>query len=239
MRIALFAAALCLLTSEAPRAQSAQTVTITGKVQAVQNGAVVKPPVGGLWVYLVDKGAHHRPSTSSATSSGKNPQIRQQHTSFDPHVLVVPKGAIVDFPNDDAYEHNVFSPDPFFDLGRYSKGTKSRKFTTVGEQEIYCDIHKCMWAHVKVVDVPDASWIQPVVNGTYKFDNVAPGKYEVKAWAIASEDVPSDEKTLVPGDTWDVPTLNVQLGALDLNHNNKTNQPYPPSAQQYGNGRCP
>ena len=237
MRIALFAAALCLLASEAPRAQPGQTVTITGSVQAVQNGAVVKQlPEGGLWVYLVDKGRHHK---QSYTGSSKHPEIRQRQTSFVPHVLVVPKGAIVDFPNDDSYPHNVFSPDPFFDLGRYGKGvTKSQKFSAVGEQEIYCDIHKCMWAHVKVVDVPDGTWIQPVVNGTYTF-HVDPGTYEVKAWAIASDDVPSEQKTLAPGASWNVRTLNVQLGPLDLNHNNKTNQPYPPSAQQYGEGRCP
>ena len=65
----------------------------------------------------------------------------------------------VSFPNDDKDEHNVFSPtDPPFDLGRYrtDKKGKAHRFEDADEFDIFCDIHREMWAKVKVVDsAPD------------------------------------------------------------------------------------
>ena len=58
------------------------------------------------------------------------------NTSFEPHVLVVPKGTEIDFPNQDNQAHNVFSPDPFFDLDKYGPGEKqkSHRFAAAGAE---------------------------------------------------------------------------------------------------------
>jgi len=231
MRLLPLVAALALLDS-APRAPPAELVAIRGSVDAGRDPV----PEGGLWVYVVDKDPQHRRDPKA-----KLPRraIRQEGTSFEPHVLVVPKGTEIDFPNQDNQAHNVFSPDPFFDLDKYGPGeTKSHRFAAAGsEVSIYCDIHKCMWARVKVVDVPAPEYIQPVQkDGSYEL-HLPPGTYEVYAWGLASREVPSEKKTLAAGELWEVPALHVQLGAFDPHHVNKSEQNYPASTQYQG--RCP
>ncbi|HTR53274.1 MAG TPA: hypothetical protein VMJ10_21410 [Kofleriaceae bacterium] len=233
------AIAIVLLLGSPAYEQPGLTVTIHGRVEAVMNGKPAKPPDGGLWVYVVDKDRSHKRSAKTALKTKTIAQrtIKQVPT-YDPHVLVVAKGTEIDFPNNDSEDHNVFSPDPFFDLNRYGPGkSKTRKFDTPMEQEIYCDIHKCMWARVKVVDVLDDTYIQQVQpDGTYSFE-LPPGTYEVYAWAVASSDVATGTpQVLAAGHTWNVPELHVQLGQLDLNHKNKTGQNYPPSSLYNG---CP
>lgn len=231
MRLVLLVATLAVLDST-PRAQPAELVTIKGHVDAGGDPL----PEGGLWVYVVDKDPRHahapRPKLPRA-------EIRQKDTSFEPHVLVVPKGTDVDFPNKDVKEHNVFSPDPYFDLERYGPGvSKHKKLNAAGaEISIFCDIHMCMWARVKVVDVPGPEYIQAVGrDGSYEL-HLPPGTYELYAWAVASRDVPSEKKALAAGERWELPTLHLQLGTLDVRHKNKTEQAYPTSTQYQG--RCP
>src|SRR5438045_3845797 len=60
-------------------------------------------------------------------------KLTQKNKSFLPHILAVPVGSTVSFPNDDSIFHNVFSlsrPNPF-DLGLYRDGeSKDRIFTS-------------------------------------------------------------------------------------------------------------
>lgn len=233
VRIVLLAAALALV-ARVPSAQPSAGVSITGHAIVVANGKKTQA-IGGVFVWLVD--LNHK-----AASTTKWPQvdIKQVKTSFQPNVVVIPKGTVVGFPNADSEAHNVFSPDPYFDLGRYGPGksaTHPFKVASLGghETEIYCDIHRCMWARIKVVDVIRADFIQAVDDKTdsYHFDNVPPGKYEVLAWAVASNEV--RESIVVANQPVTVPDMHVQLGPLNLQHNNKTNQSYPAGYA----GRCP
>ncbi len=52
-----------------------------------------------------------------------HPAMEQRHETFVPHVLAVPVGTTVDFPNHDPMLHNVFSASPAkkFDLGMYDR----------------------------------------------------------------------------------------------------------------------
>ena len=63
---------------------------------------------------------------------GRN-SVSQREKVFSPHVLPIPVGSSVEFPNDDLIFHNVFSlsrPGPF-DLGLYRAGTtRSLTFTS-------------------------------------------------------------------------------------------------------------
>jgi plastocyanin len=64
-----------------------------------------------------------------------NPVISQKDRHFFPKVLPVVRGTTVDFPNDDAIFHNIFSLSKTntFDLGIYPAGeSKSVKFTQSG-----------------------------------------------------------------------------------------------------------
>jgi plastocyanin len=225
MRLSLLATALSLV-STAPSAQpAAATGAITGHVDAVDNGKQVTP-IGGVYVWLVDTNRAHKRDPSVKLP---HQRILQLSRAFDPNVLVVPKGTEVDFPNQTKTDvHNVFSPDPYFDLDRYGPGTsKSHKFDVAGpEVEIYCDIHKCMWAHIKVVDVLKPTYIQQVsLKGEYRFDHLDPGTYKVYAWAVASKEISSGELA-VSDKPVKAPDLHVQLGTLNLQHNNKLGSTY-------------
>ena len=51
-------------------------------------------------------------------------EIGTSNKEFSPHVLVVPVGSTVSFPNHDPFNHNVFSlsEENPFDLGLYGRG---------------------------------------------------------------------------------------------------------------------
>ena len=55
--------------------------------------------------------------------------LTQKDKTFRPHILAVPIGSTVEFPNEDTIFHNVFSlsgPQPF-DLGLYRAGARGRR----------------------------------------------------------------------------------------------------------------
>lgn len=199
--------------------------TVSGTVVAVKDGkAVVSDDV---YVYLQPT----RPVRGKLAGDGQSFAIHQKNRAFEPHVLVVPAGSVVWFPNDDAETHNVWSPNgppAFFDLGRYQTDKKgpSRKLDVPGEVEIYCDIHKEMWAKIRVVDTMQ---IQHVENGKYTFTNVAPGSYRVVAWAPSTTDVKSPDKiTVTAGQSVTAKELHLQLAPLHTTHMRKDGKPYCP-----------
>jgi plastocyanin len=122
------------------------------------------------------------PPPRAAAPKGKV-QLVQYHKSFQPHVLVVPVGTVVDFPNRDPFFHNVFSlfDGKRFDLGLYEAGaTNSVRFDRVGVCFLFCNIHPEMSAVVVAVDTPyfgnsDAS-------GRILIPNVPDGRYELHVW---------------------------------------------------------
>jgi plastocyanin len=131
--------------------------------------------------------------------AGIKREIRQVGRDFVPHVLVVPVGAEVAFPNYASEEHNVFSPtDPPFDLGRYStdKRGKTHRFEDTDEFDIFCDIHREMWAKVKVVD---SAFIVKVTDGKFTFTDVPAGSYKVVAWTPNSAESKSEKLTVTDG----------------------------------------
>ncbi len=77
--------------------------------------------------------------------------------AFTPHVLAVPVGSTVDFPNDDPILHNVFSVsgENRFDLQLYKRPKSgSWTFQKPGVVRVYCNIHPQMSAIVLVTDSP-------------------------------------------------------------------------------------
>lgn len=129
-------------------------------------------------VYLEGPNTHISPRPSA----GK-PQLKQINQSFEPHVLGVPVGATVDFPNGDLVYHNVFSYSKTkkFDLGYYGKGrSKQVTFDRPGVVQVFCDIHSTMSAYVLVVDSPFVT--QPGDDGTYSFGDLPNGTYTLRIW---------------------------------------------------------
>jgi plastocyanin len=159
---------------------------------AVVNGKVMfltkrgqRPVVNETLVWLDAAGrAPKRPgSTFTMTTRSK---------AFLPHVLAVPAGSTIGFPNEDPISHNLFSltPGHTFDLGLYRKGPgKAEKFETPGVVNIYCNIHPNMSAVVHVMQTPYYGFAD--ANGDYSFD-VPAGKYRVTAWNEQGGSVFSD-----------------------------------------------
>jgi plastocyanin len=109
--------------------------------------------------------------------------MAQQDGVFAPHVLPVPVGSTVEFPNQDRVYHNVFSLSKAesFDLGRYPRGSsRSVRFDTAGVVKVFCHIHSDMSAVVLVV--PNPFFAQPDANGRFRIDGIPAGEYTVVAW---------------------------------------------------------
>ncbi|MFQ5561912.1 MAG: plastocyanin/azurin family copper-binding protein, partial [Nitrospinota bacterium] len=106
-----------------------------------------------------------------------NPMMDQRKLEFIPHVLVVPRGATVDFLNNDEAKHNIFSPDEIadkFDFGYYSPGQTARyTFKTAGIVSILCNKHDEMEAFVYVCE--SHLHTKAGRKGDYKIENVPPG----------------------------------------------------------------
>jgi plastocyanin len=109
--------------------------------------------------------------------------LLQKNRKFVPHLLVIPVGAVVEFPNADPFFHNVFSlfDGKRFDLGLYEAGsTKSVKFSTEGVSYIFCDIHPEMSAVVLALATPLFA-VADAGNG-FVLRDVPPGDYSLHVW---------------------------------------------------------
>ena len=118
-----------------------------------------------------------------ATTQRPHYRLVQRNKRFEPGLLVVPVGSIVDFPNADPWFHNVFSlyRGKRFDLGLYQAGAqRSVRFDRIGPSYLFCNIHPEMTGVVLAIDselfaVTDKS-------GHYSIAGVTPGKYVLHVW---------------------------------------------------------
>jgi plastocyanin len=109
--------------------------------------------------------------------------ISQRDESFVPRVAAVTRGSTVEFPNLDAYFHNVFSLSrgASFDLGRYPKGeSRARTFPRPGLVKVFCHLHSEMSATIVVFDHP--FYAVPAVDGSFFITDVPAGRYRLAAW---------------------------------------------------------
>ena len=186
--------------------------------------------LGGVvvWLSAVDKSALPQHPTPS-----QNYKLVQKDKQFTPHLLVVPTGSEVDFPNQDPFFHNVFSlfNGKRFDLGLYeSHAHRKVKFDREGVSYIFCNIHPEMAAVVVSLSTPHYAVSTPV--GAVVIHDVAPGNYRLNVWAenVAPSSLEALSRTVAIG------PLNQQLGALRLqrteattaHHKNKFGEDYPP-----------
>jgi plastocyanin len=183
-----------------------------------------------VWLNRLDAGGGE--SRTGAPSRGKL-QIVQKNKSFQPHLLVVPVGTTVDFPNRDPFFHNVFSlfDGKRFDLGLYEAGsTNSVRFDRLGVSFLFCNIHPEMSAVVVAVDTPYYGISDRT--GHVSISNVPDGKYEMHVWYERS--LPEDLKGLARSVTVSADKTNLGVIAVPENpsftsgHKNKYNQDYTP-----------
>lgn len=124
-----------------------------------------------------------RDSTGVPAPAADGYTLVQKNKQFIPHLLIVPVGSIVHFPNRDPLFHNVFSlfEGQRFDLGLYEAGaTRDVVFTREGISYIFCNIHPEMSAVVISLATPYYS--QADENGRFAIEHVPAGTYTVHFW---------------------------------------------------------
>ena len=83
--------------------------------------------------------------------------MSQQDVAFNPHVLIVPVGSQVSFPNKDTVRHHVysFSPTKKFELKLYGRDeSRGVRFDKAGIVALGCNIHDQMIGFIYVTDTP-------------------------------------------------------------------------------------
>lgn len=140
---------------------------------------------------VVDAVVSMRPLSASAKAGTRatlpvSPQpvvIQQVDREFVPRVVVVPVGARVSLPNNDAVPHSVysFSPAKQFEFDVYV-GSAPQVLTLdkAGIITLGCNIHDWMVGYIVVTDAPLA--MQTDAQGSALLANVADGDYELRVW---------------------------------------------------------
>lgn len=167
-----------------------------------------------------------------ANATPVHPRLVQKNKSFDPHILVVPVGTQVEFPNRDPFFHNVFSlfEGKRFDLGLYEAGsTREVLFDKPGISYIFCNIHAEMSAVVIALTTPYYGIADRA--GHVTLPRVPPGRYTLHLWYETAQPETLNALTREVVVSGDAPTL----GAIHLPapgvvppHKNMYGHDYPP-----------
>jgi len=201
----------------------ARTVEVSGRIVILEKDNKPSPDLGDAVLYLEGSGltvAVARPVTVEIAITDK---------AYAPHVLVVPVGSAVRFPNHDPFNHNVFSQSEpnQFDLGLYGRGeAKSQTFASPGLVRVYCNVHPRMVAYIQVMG--NRYYAQPGADGSFTMANVPPGQYRLHVW---HERVPAEVVTDITAGSGDA--LQITLDARGYRwepHRNKYGKNYPTNA---------
>jgi plastocyanin len=108
--------------------------------------------------------------------------IDQRGLKFTPHVVAITVGDAVEFPNGDAVDHNVFTPDnEGYNLGMIKPNSAGAyTFRQPGVYTQLCSVHSEMLAYVFVGTTPYQAVVEP--NGTFKIEHVPPGTFKLAVW---------------------------------------------------------
>ncbi len=111
----------------------------------------------------------------------------QKSLLFQPHIMVAPVGATVEFLNSDKVQHNIFWPaingnkKLGHNMGTWPTGEKRAfKFETPGIVPLLCNVHPEMSGYIIVTPTP--FYAESDDAGSFKIANVPDGSYTVTAW---------------------------------------------------------
>ncbi len=209
-----------------------QTFRVSGEVKLLQaDSGVPAKDASKVVVWLTPEGV--QPARLQTTP--RKFRMVQRNKTFEPSLLVIPLGSLVDFPNLDPWFHNVFSlyQGKRFDLGLYEAGAqKTIRFDRPGPSYIFCNIHPEMAAVVLTVD--SDSYGVSDKSGRIAIEQVPEGKYSLHVWYenATPQSLDSLERPVdVQRDTDGLLTISVTVATQkSTKHKNKYGKEYDPKA---------
>jgi hypothetical protein len=161
-------------------------------------------------------------------------EMLQKDKQFQPHVVAISVGSVVDFPNLDPIFHNAFSnfSGQPFDVGLYAPRTsRSVTFRHTGLVRVFCNIHSTMSAVIAVLNTPWFAVTQ--ANGEYSITNVPPGRYQLRLFherALQQNLEFLEHPITVPETGKSMPLISIsETGFIPAPHMNKYGKEYPPA----------
>ena len=152
--------------------------------------------------------------------------MEQRRKTFSPHLLAIPPGSTVAFPNFDQVYHNVFSLSPTqpFDIGLYKDGqSRDMTFDKPGMVRLGCNVHAKMAAFIFVIDAPNYVPVEGPMD--FNFRSLAPGKYKARVWSEHSKE-PSEQE------------ISIHDGVNTINFDVRGDAEKGPSQDKFGNSRA-
>jgi hypothetical protein len=123
-------------------------------------------------------------------------------------MVFVRPGGSVSFPNEDPFQHNVYSYSSIgtFDLGRQNPGSSaSETFGEAGIVEVFCEVHDFMRGVIVVTENHHSAMVGS--DGSFRLTGVPPGEYTIAFWHSEHEPL-QQSVTVTSGGT---ATVQVQL----------------------------
>lgn len=228
-----FAVLLCI----APVRCAAQTGEVTLRVEyapdPAHHRAAPAPSPAVAWLLPLD-------TPVPKAAEARTYRMVQKDKRFDPHLMVVPVGSLVEFPNLDPFFHNVFSlyNGKRFDLGLYEPGSeRGVHFDREGVSYIFCNIHPEMGAVILALATPYYAISR---DGVVTIPHVPPGRYSLNVWSesATAESLTQARRQLT------ITSSGANLGSITLtaapspahHHANKFGDSYPPAATSGSQG---
>jgi len=206
-------------------AQKAEVIARLAQINSATTHAAEKTPPAVIWLNPL------HPDTAQHVTPPGNFTLLQKNKMFTPHLLVVPVGSSVAFPNADPFFHNVFSlfNGQRFDLGLYeARSTRSVVFSREGVSYIFCNIHSEMSAVVIALATPYSSLADS--QGVFHVKDVPDGDYALHVWVEGQKQSVLDRLTRrvhIEGAVADLGDIRT-ASSEQQKHLNKFGRPYEP-----------
>jgi plastocyanin len=206
-----------------------QAASVRGRISIIKdkNSKVQSGDLPGTVIWLEPLSSELLEPRKSAARF----QILQKDKTFEPHVLAIPVGATVEFPNLDPIFHNAFSnyDGQVFDVALYPPGTsRSVKFRRPGIVRVFCNIHSSMSAIVVVLRSPYFGTTDE--DGEFHIDDVPKGRYRLEVYhERATEQTLENLAREIEVDRDEMDAGDVAItesGFLAIPHLNKYGKPY-------------
>jgi plastocyanin len=212
------------------------SATVTGRVQLSDSrDPAVRKQLDYSGVVISLKPVDGSPP---AAVPGAKTTMLQKDKMFSPHVLAIPVGSSVEFPNADPIFHNAFSSynGQMFDVGLYPPGsTRTVRFTRAGVVRVFCNIHASMSAVIVVLETPYFTTTRR--DGSFEIPDVPRGEYQLNVFHERATEGTLRQlarRVTVDADAINLPALAIsEAGFLTIPHKNKYGREYPPESDDH------